>query len=165
MSIDEKEVLIALLKEKAHFNNVREENWYHIPVETAPKRWPPEYLGFYQPKAFGVDAFRIRYFGRVKEITQTPYKKLFPNKFDSQKSDKMYYQVFIERLEQLPRPIPSRIDRHVSPVSHFNWLIFFTPRSYENQVKLKSVRSLSDKAHQTKSCFEQRGLFDHIIIM
>lgn len=117
MSIDDKEVLVALLKEKSHFNNVREGNWYHVPVETAPKRWPPEYLAFYQPKAFGADAFRIRYFGRVKDIIQTPYKKLFPNKFDSQKSDKLYHQVFIEKLELLPRPIPSRIPRSIVFIS------------------------------------------------
>ncbi len=123
MSHDGKEVLIALLKEKSHFNNAREGNWYHIPVETAPKRWPPDYLAFYQPKAFGADAFRIRYFGRVKDIIKTPYKKLFPNKFDSQKSNKMYYQVFIEKLESLPRPIPSRIPRQIVFIST-NWRKF-----------------------------------------
>src|SRR3990172_3548558 len=111
MTENESEVLVALLKEKSHFNNVSEENWYHLPVKSTPKRWPPEYIAFYQPKAFGVDAFRIQYFGHIREIFQTPYKKLFPNKFDSQKSDKMYHQVFIERPEQLPRSIPSRIPR------------------------------------------------------
>lgn len=136
MSIDEKEVLIALLKEKAHFNNVREENWYHIPVETAPRRWPPEYLAFYQPKAFGTDAFRIRYFGRVKEITQTPYKKLFPQTFESQKSDKMYHQVFIERLEQLPRPIPSRIPRS----------IVFIPTKWRKFIHAEQLNDLFDES-------------------
>jgi hypothetical protein len=34
MAENESEVLIALLKEKSHFNNVREQNWYHIPVAT-----------------------------------------------------------------------------------------------------------------------------------
>jgi len=114
---NDSEVLVALLKEKAHFNNVREGNWYHIPVEFTPKRWPPEYLAFYQPKAFGADAFRIRYFGRVKKIIQTAYKQLFPNKLESQKSDKLYHQVFIEKLEPLPRPIPSRIPRSIVFIS------------------------------------------------
>ena len=81
MTKNESEVLVALLKEKSHFNNMKLENWYHIPVVTAPKRWPPEYIAFYQPKAFGADAFRIRYFGRVKEIIKTQYKDLFPNKY------------------------------------------------------------------------------------
>ncbi|MBK8418417.1 DUF559 domain-containing protein [Candidatus Villigracilis saccharophilus] len=111
MAENESEVLVALLKEKSHFKNVRDENWYHLPVNFTPKRWPPEYIAFYQPKVFAMDAFRIRYFGRIKEIIQKPYKKLFPNKFDSQKSEKMYHQVFIEKLEQLPRSIPSRIPR------------------------------------------------------
>jgi very-short-patch-repair endonuclease len=111
MDENKSEVLVALLKEKAHFNNLREQSWYHLPVTSTPKRWPPEYIAFYQPKAFGFDAFRIRYFGRVKEITQTPYQKLFPNQFDSKKSDKIYHQIFVEKLEQLPHPIPSRLPR------------------------------------------------------
>ena len=111
MAENESEVLVAFLKEKAHFNNLREQNWYHLPVKKTPKRWPPEYIAFYQPKAFGVDAFRIRHFGRITEIVQTPYQKLFPNQFDSKKSEMIYHQVFIEKLEQLPRAIPSRLPR------------------------------------------------------
>lgn len=155
MSIDEKEVLVALLKEKSHFNNVREGNWYHVPVETTPKRWPPEYLAFYQPKAFGVDAFRIRYFGRVKNIIQTPYKKLFPRKFNSKKSDKMYYQVFIEKLEQLPRPIPSRIPRSIVFIStkwhkfigaeQLNDLFDESPLEDEIWVSLKGAKIFAER--------------------
>lgn len=136
MSLDEKEVLVALLKEKSHFNNLRDENWYHVPVETAPKRWPPEYLAFYQPKVFGADAFRIRYFGRVKNIIQTPYKKLFPNKIDSKKSDKVYHQVFIEKLEPLPRPIPSRIPRS----------IVFIPTKWHKFIHAEQLNDLFDES-------------------
>ncbi len=114
---NDSEVLVALLKEKSHFHNLQAKNWYHIPIEHVPKRWPPEYIAFYQPSAFGEDAFRIRYFGHVKEITKTPYKNLFPNLLESSKSEKIYYQIFIEKLESLPRPIPSRIPRSVVFIS------------------------------------------------
>lgn len=136
MADDESEVLIAMLKEKSHFNNVKFENWYHIPVISTPKRWPPEYIAFYQPKAFGIDAFRIRYFGHVSEILRTPYQELFPNKFESSKSDKMYHQVFIEKLEQLPRPIPSRIPR--SNV--------FIPTTWKKFIQAEQLNDLFDES-------------------
>lgn len=117
MKDNDSEVLIALLKEKSHFNNLQWEGWYHLPVDKTPKRWPPEYIAFYQPKAFGTDAFRIRHFGRINKIIPTHYKDLFPNKFDSAKSDKQYHQIFIEKLESLPRPIPSRMPRSVIFIS------------------------------------------------
>jgi very-short-patch-repair endonuclease len=130
------EVLVALLKEKSHFNNLREQNWYHIPVENTPKRWPPDWLAFYQPKAFGTDAFRIRHFGRVKEITQVPYRKLFPSKFESSKSEKRYHQIFIEKLEKLPRPIPSRIPRS----------IVFIPTTWHKFINADQLNDLFDES-------------------
>lgn len=136
MTRNDSEVLVALLKEKSHFYNLRDENWYHIPVESTPKRWPPEYIAFYQPKAFGADAFRIRYFGKVKDITRTSYKKLFPNKFDSQLSDKIYHQIFIEKLEPLPRPIPSRVPRS----------IVFIPTKWHKFIHAEQLNDLFDES-------------------
>lgn len=114
---NESEVLVALLKEKSQLYNLQERNWYHIPIEYAPKRWPPEYIAFYQPSVFGEDAFRIRYFGHVKEIIKTSYKNLFPDLLESSKSKKIYFQIFIEKLERLPHPIPSRIPRSIVFIS------------------------------------------------
>jgi very-short-patch-repair endonuclease len=134
--ITDKEVLVALLKEKSHFYNLQEQNWYHIPVNSAPKRWPPEWLAFYQPKVFGADAFRIRYFGHVNNIVKKPYRLLFPRKFDSTKSDRIYFQIFIDKLEKLPRPIPSRIPRS----------IVFIPTKWHKFIIAEQINDLFDES-------------------
>lgn len=54
------EVLVALLKEKSDYAILQEQGWYRIPVAHAPKRWPPKWLAFYQPKAFQKEAFRVQ---------------------------------------------------------------------------------------------------------
>jgi len=114
---NDSEVLVALLKKKIQLVTLREKHWYHIPIDHAPKRWPPEYIAFYQPSAFGDDAYRIRYYARVKEIVETPYKNLFPNLLKSSKSEKIYLQIFIDALKELSHPIPCRMPRAVVFIS------------------------------------------------
>jgi very-short-patch-repair endonuclease len=111
------EVLVALLRDKKDFAILQTEGWYRIPVEHTPRRWPPDFIGFYQPKAFGADAFRIRNFGKVAQITRVQRRELFPNEFDSAKADKIYHRIEFERLEKHPRSIPSRLARSVVFIS------------------------------------------------
>jgi len=103
----DKEVLIALLKEKKDFAILQTEGWYRIPIIQAPRRWPPRWLAFYQPKAFGEDAYRIRYYGEVEEIQVVPRRELFPNEFPNVNSGKLYYQIRLNSLEERASPIPS----------------------------------------------------------
>ena len=101
------EVLVALLKTKADFAILQEEGWYRIPVKSAPKAWPPSWLAFYQPLAFKDDAYRIRYFGEVLDINIVSRRELFPNEFESIKSENMYYRLRIKELQELNEPIIS----------------------------------------------------------
>ena len=101
------EVLVALLPSKADFGILQEQGWYRIPVRTAPKRWPPKWLAFYQPKAFAPDHFRIRYYGKVADIQVMERRVLFPNELPSAKSEQKYYKLSLETLEELPEPILS----------------------------------------------------------
>ena len=41
------EVLVAILNDPAAFALVQNQGWYRVPVDTAPKRWPPDVLAFY----------------------------------------------------------------------------------------------------------------------
>src|SRR5258706_169907 len=101
------EALVAILNNLADMRILRERLWYRIPVESAPKRWPPKWLGFYQTKVFRNEAFSVRYFGKVREIRRVRRKELFPEEFPNIKSEREYYQVFLERLEQRESPIVS----------------------------------------------------------
>ncbi len=59
------QVLVAIMNNQSDFARLRDELWYRIPVESAPKRWPPRWLAFYQTKVFGSEAYAVRYYGRV----------------------------------------------------------------------------------------------------
>jgi hypothetical protein len=64
-----KEILVALLPRKTALKRLQKEGWYHLPVENASKRWPPESMAFFQGQAFGEDeAYKIRYFGDIERI-------------------------------------------------------------------------------------------------
>ena len=115
--MENQEVLVALLRDKKDFAILQTEGWYRIPIDHTPRRWPPDFISFYQPKSFGSDAFRIRYFGKVTKIDQVKRHDLFPNEIISSKTDKLYHRIQFERLENRPRPIPSRLARPVVFIS------------------------------------------------
>lgn len=102
-----KEGLISILKDKSDLTILQEEGWYRIPVSSAPKRWPPNWLAFYQPKNFGEDAYQIRYFGQVKDIHIAKRSEIFPNEITSVKSDREYYILNLAKLEERDIPLIS----------------------------------------------------------
>jgi hypothetical protein len=102
-----KDGLVAILKDKSDLTILQEQAWYRIPVASAPKRWPPNWLAFYQPKNFGEDAYRIRYFGQVKDIHRAKRKELFPNEMESARSEREYFIITLVKVEERQEPIPS----------------------------------------------------------
>jgi hypothetical protein len=69
--MQEQQVLVALLRDKKDYAILRDEHWYRIPVEHTPPRWPPEFIGFYLPRAFGKEAFQVQYYGKIVQIEQS----------------------------------------------------------------------------------------------
>lgn len=111
--MSDSEVLVALLRDKNDLAILQTEGWYRIPVAHTPRRWPPDYIAFYQPKAFKEDAFCIRYYGKVAHITQATRRELFPNELESENSAKLYHRIQIGGLEEHSQPIPARLARRV----------------------------------------------------
>jgi very-short-patch-repair endonuclease len=103
----EKDGLVAILLEKSDLTILQEQGWYRIPVASAPRRWPPRWLAFYQPMRFGKDSYRIRYYGQVKVIDRARRCEIFPNEMESAKSNREYYILRLEKLEELDEPILS----------------------------------------------------------
>jgi hypothetical protein len=86
-SVPRGELLVALLKDKGDFAILQEQGWYRIPVASAPRPWPPRWLAFYLPRAFGPDAaYTIRYYGEVEDIKVVKRSDLFPNELNSARS-------------------------------------------------------------------------------
>lgn len=117
------EVLVCLLKEKSDFGILHEQGWYRIPVKHAPKRWPPKWLAFYQPKAYGDDAYRIRYYAEVGEINIASRQDLFPNELPNPKSDQEYFKIKIKSLKEKSEPIFSSRPRRLAFIPT-TWLKF-----------------------------------------
>jgi very-short-patch-repair endonuclease len=105
----EKELLVALLPKTEALDRLKTEGWYHIPVETAPKRWPPKVMAFYQGRVFGIEErYQIRYFGEVENIEIVLRKVLFPNDEENEyKAEEPYYRVQLKSLQEREVPIVS----------------------------------------------------------
>ena len=108
--------------------------WYRIPVLSAPRRFPPQWLAFYQTKIFRDEAYSIRYFARVTNILRVRRETLFPDELDNVKSGKEYFQCFLERIETLPDPIVSLRQRRV----------VFIPTTHRKLMIAKEINDLYD---------------------
>lgn len=111
------EVLVAIIKTPEDFEIARDRHWYRIPVASVKRllkrRWPPTWLAFYQPKAFGAEAYAVRTYAQVIEIRIARRFELFPDEPPNEKSKRRYYQLILGPLQQLPKPILSRRWRRI----------------------------------------------------
>ena len=62
------EVLVAIMNNTADFAILQEKLWYRIPVASTPKRWPPQWMAFYDRRAFRKTAHSIHHYGRVDSV-------------------------------------------------------------------------------------------------
>jgi very-short-patch-repair endonuclease len=131
-----KELLVALLPRIASLDILKNEGWYHVPVEKAPKRWPPKMLAFYQGKVFGdEEAYRIRYFGEISQIDILPRKELFPGDENNQnKAERLYYRLQLKTLEERQQPI----------ISHRPRRLAFIPTTWEKFALAGQINDLFD---------------------
>jgi len=125
------EALVAIVNNQLDWRILKEHLWYRIPVSSAPNRFPPQWIAFYQTKIFKDEAHSVRYYGRVKDIRRVQRATLFPDELPNNKSDRWYHQLHLESLETLPRPIVSyRLRR-----------IVFIPTTYH---KLQTAEEIND---------------------
>lgn len=139
------ELLVAILKEKSDFAILQNEGWYRIPVDKAPRRWPPKWLAFYHPKKFGADAFCVRYFGEVGDIRKVPRRELFPNEFPNSKSDRLYHRIELKSLEERSTPIPSPRPRR----------LVFVPTTWSKFELAEQINDLFDDSPLEDSVWEE----------
>jgi very-short-patch-repair endonuclease len=110
-------VLLSILNHPRDLALARDQHWYRIPVRSADKwlrrRWPPQWVAFYQTRIFGPEAFAVRYYTRVLEVRQVLRRELFPDQPHDEKALQCYYQLILGPLQQLDRPILSRRRRRI----------------------------------------------------
>lgn len=134
------QVLVAILNNNLDFNVARDQHWYRIPVSSVEKwlknRWPPQWLAFYQTKIFGQEAYSVNYYAQVLHIREVHRGLLFPDQPLDERSNRRYYQLFLEPLQRLPKPILSpRLRR-----------IVFIPTTAEKFFAASEINDLYDES-------------------
>jgi very-short-patch-repair endonuclease len=112
------EVLVAVVNNLEDMRLAREAGWYRIPVASVRKWlqdcWPPRWVAFYQTKVFGREAHAINYYAVVRDIRMASRMDLFPDTpRNHPKANRRYYQLLLNDLQPLPRPIVSRRLRRI----------------------------------------------------
>lgn len=137
---DSDKMLVAIMNNKRDFKIARDKHWYRIPVSSAEKflskSWPPEWLAFYQTKVFGENAYAINYYTRILDIQKANRSQLFPDLPSDKKKDRIYYQLFLEPLTQLPKPIYSRRWRRIT----------FIPTIWKKFINAVEINDLYDES-------------------
>lgn len=128
--------LVGIVPRKKLWGIIQEQKWYHIPVESAPKNIIlAEYIAFYFPDCFGKeDRFQIKYCAKVIKIDIVKRIKLFPNEKGHENAKKNYYQIYLGKIKELPKPIPSLRWRRIVHI----------PTSYEKLCVAEEINDLYD---------------------
>jgi very-short-patch-repair endonuclease len=133
-------MLVAIMNNRADFAIARDQHWYRIPVRSAErllkKRWPPDWLAFYQTKVFESERYSVRYYARVIEIQKAFRWQLFPDELINDKTNRRYYQLLLSPLEELPEPILARRWRR----------IVFIPTTWEKFITAVEINDLFDES-------------------
>jgi very-short-patch-repair endonuclease len=107
-------VLVAVLNNPRDLAIARDQGWYRIPVQRAPRRVAAEYLAFYQTRAFGAEGCAVNYLAPVRRFRIASRAELLPDEPDHPRAAEQYYKLEIGPLEQLSQPIPSRSLRRIT---------------------------------------------------
>ncbi len=94
----------------------RNQGIYRIPVRMAPpmvRTGEITHIAFYQPKAFGVEGFTIRWYAPVSSLMIRKRKEILPDQPHHPKANVDYYVIGCKDLQPLPRIIPSRKPRRL----------------------------------------------------
>src|ERR1035438_7703171 len=123
------------MNSKLDLDIAKTQNWYRIPVKSAPKIVKEnklEIIAFYQTKEFDEEKYAIKYYGIVDKISILKRRKLFPNETQNAKSNNEYYKIEFLPLLKLERPIISKRHR----------FIIFIPTTKEKFLKALEINHL-----------------------
>lgn len=107
-------VLVAVVNNLSDFVRARDEGWYRIPVNRAPRRVAAEYLALYQTRVFGDDGYAVNYYAPVRRFHVVTRAELLPDEAGHPRAADAYYKIEIGPLQRLPRPVPSRALRRIA---------------------------------------------------
>ena len=115
MNKTETPALVGIVPRKNLWDVIRNQRWYHIPVESSPRNLLEiKYLSFYFPSVFGKKfQYQVTHYAPVFKIDTVKRIQLFPDEPLNPRADKDYYQIHLGEIKELPRPIPSKRFRRI----------------------------------------------------
>ena len=112
---DDSPVLVVVVNDPADLARARDEGWYRIPLDRAPRRIAADYLAFYQTGAFPADErWTVQWLAPVQAYRLTTRKELIPDEPEHPRADQPYYKVTLGPLASLPHAVPSRRLRRIT---------------------------------------------------
>ncbi len=106
--------LVVLVNNPADWRRVVDEGWYRVPLKHAPRPVAASFLAFYQSRAFGADAFRIRYYAAVRRYRIMTRREILPEEPNHPRAVERYYRIELDSLQELEHPVPSRRLRRIT---------------------------------------------------
>ncbi len=111
--MEDKTVLVGILKNRRDLDLLLKKHWYRIPFEFAPIR-KFQYLAFYQPISFGKQGKVIRYYGRVLGRQVVLRREILPDEPKHPRADKKYLRFRIGKIKILAKPVRNTSPRRMS---------------------------------------------------
>lgn len=134
VNLSNKVVLVGVLKRKHDLTTLFNEHWYHMPLSHAPRR-TFHYLAWYQPSLFGRQGKCIRYYSRVVRVRRRRRRDILSRETAHPRADEKYQQIYVSRIQKLPRPIRNIPPRRIS----FGFTTLGCLRSAKNILELYRV--------------------------
>jgi hypothetical protein len=107
-------VLIGVLNRKRDFVLARDEHWYRIPRDRAPRIIETEYIAFYFSGSFKDQNAGIHYFARRTGHELVRRRDLLPDESQHKNADQLYYKIQIGDLQEKLPPITNPTRRPIT---------------------------------------------------
>ncbi|MBW6516466.1 MAG: endonuclease domain-containing protein [Candidatus Cloacimonetes bacterium] len=128
--------VVGIVPRKQIWDIVKNEQWYHIPQKSAPKNVHRyQYIAFYLPSIFKKELrYKVIYYAKVLDIELVKRGDLFPNEPQHKRVQQHYYKFKLDKLLELPKPIPSKRWRFIVHI----------PTSLERLFSAEEINDLYD---------------------
>ena len=113
MARTEKLVLVGVVNRGKDLKILLEKRWYRIPLRHAPSK-RPDFIAFYQTRAFGRKGGAVQYYAPVRKFSVTTRKRLLPDEKNHPRAGDGYYRADLGRVRKTPRRIENRSRRRIS---------------------------------------------------
>ncbi|MBN1580269.1 MAG: hypothetical protein JXA89_06170 [Anaerolineae bacterium] len=129
-------VLVAIVNNARDFEIAREQGWYRIPVQRAPRRVGADYLALYFGGAFPPSQrHQILFYAPIFAYRLATRAELLPQEAAHPRAQDRYFKLEIGPLQPLERPIPSHKLRRVT----------FIPTTLDRLLDAHEINDLWDK--------------------